>query len=179
MPLGYYVHKFLRSCTDHQDKCVWLPGPKYMRGRPSLKKWLSVVCRFRTVELNKCSFLRNFCFRINSLQKTKNVYFAWSQSYDRDLQRRRCNFYNATGSLARFENKNILFYFEKRSSLLQRRHCSCKFKNRSIGSWLHGQVVSSVTDTKEIGAYGSWDRILPGYKAVAFKKSMKKMIILP
>jgi hypothetical protein len=26
------------------------------------------------------------------------------------------NFYYATGSLARFENKNILFYFEKRSS---------------------------------------------------------------
>jgi hypothetical protein len=26
------------------------------------------------------------------------------------------NFYNATGSLARFENKNILFYFEKCSS---------------------------------------------------------------
>jgi hypothetical protein len=23
------------------------------------------------------------------------------------------NFYNATGSLARFENKNVLFYFEK------------------------------------------------------------------
>jgi hypothetical protein len=33
-----------------------------------------------------------------------------------------CNviFYNAAGSLARFENKNILFYFEERSSLLQR-----------------------------------------------------------
>jgi hypothetical protein len=30
------------------------------------------------------------------------------------------NFYNATGSLARFENENILFFFEKRSSLLQR-----------------------------------------------------------
>jgi hypothetical protein len=30
------------------------------------------------------------------------------------------NFYNATSSLARFGNKNILFYFEKRSSLLQR-----------------------------------------------------------
>jgi hypothetical protein len=28
------------------------------------------------------------------------------------------NFYNATGSLARLENKNISFYFEKRSSLL-------------------------------------------------------------
>jgi hypothetical protein len=32
--------------------------------------------------------------------------------------------YNATGSLARFENKNILYYFEKRSSLLQRWRCS-------------------------------------------------------
>jgi hypothetical protein len=42
------------------------------------------------------------------------------------------NFYNATGSLARFENKNILFCFEKRSSLLQR--WRCKFKNRRIGS---------------------------------------------
>jgi hypothetical protein len=37
-------------------------------------------------------------------------------------------FYNATGSLARFENKNILFYFEKRCRLLQRWRCSCKFK---------------------------------------------------
>jgi hypothetical protein len=44
------------------------------------------------------------------------------------------NFNSATGSLARFENKNILFYFEKRSSLLQRWRCSCKFKNRRIGS---------------------------------------------
>jgi hypothetical protein len=34
------------------------------------------------------------------------------------------NFYNATGSLACFENKNILFYFEKRWN------CSCKFKSR-------------------------------------------------
>jgi hypothetical protein len=33
------------------------------------------------------------------------------------------NFYNATGSLARFENKNAFFYFEKRSSLLQRWRC--------------------------------------------------------
>jgi hypothetical protein len=30
------------------------------------------------------------------------------------------NFYNTTGSLERFENKNILFLFEKRISLLQR-----------------------------------------------------------
>jgi hypothetical protein len=44
------------------------------------------------------------------------------------------NFCNATGSLARFENKNIFFYFEKRCILLQRRRCSCKFKSRKIGS---------------------------------------------
>jgi hypothetical protein len=42
--------------------------------------------------------------------------------------------YNATGSLARFENKNIRIYFEKRYSLLQRWRCSCKFKSRRIGS---------------------------------------------
>jgi hypothetical protein len=29
-------------------------------------------------------------------------------------------FYNATGSQARFENKNILFYFEKLSNLFTR-----------------------------------------------------------
>jgi hypothetical protein len=39
----------------------------------------------------------------------------WSQSYDFDLQRHRCKFFNATGSLARFENKHILFYFVKHS----------------------------------------------------------------
>jgi hypothetical protein len=43
-------------------------------------------------------------------------------------------FYNATGSLARFEN-NFFFFFEKRYSLLQRWRCSCKFKNLRIGSW--------------------------------------------
>jgi hypothetical protein len=34
----------------------------------------------------------------------------------------------------RFESTNILFYFEERSSLLQRWRCSCKFKSRRIGS---------------------------------------------
>jgi hypothetical protein len=37
--------------------------------------------------------------------------------------------YNATGSLARFENKKkYFFFFEKRYSLLQRWRCSCKLK---------------------------------------------------
>jgi hypothetical protein len=44
------------------------------------------------------------------------------------------NFYNATGSLARFENCNIFFFFEKRYSLLQRWRCSYKLKSRRIGS---------------------------------------------
>jgi hypothetical protein len=35
--------------------------------------------------------------------------------------------YNASGSVACFENKNFFFYFEKRSSLLQF-YNSCKFK---------------------------------------------------
>jgi hypothetical protein len=44
------------------------------------------------------------------------------------------NFYNATGGLARFENKNILFYFENALAyILQRWRCSCKFKNCRIG----------------------------------------------
>jgi hypothetical protein len=46
----------------------------------------------------------------------------WSQSNDHKLK-----IYNATSSLARFEIKDIFFYFEKRASLLQRWRCSCKF----------------------------------------------------
>jgi hypothetical protein len=41
--------------------------------------------------------------------------------------------YNAMSSLVRFEN-NIFVFYEKRSSLLQRRRCSCKFNSRRIGS---------------------------------------------
>jgi hypothetical protein len=38
------------------------------------------------------------------------------------------NFYYATGSQARVENKNIFFYFEKCNSLLQRWRCSYNSK---------------------------------------------------
>jgi hypothetical protein len=44
------------------------------------------------------------------------------------------NFYNATDSLARFENKIFFLYLGTRSSLLQRWRCSRKFKSRRIGS---------------------------------------------
>jgi hypothetical protein len=53
-------------------------------------------------------------------------------------------FYNATGSLARSENKNILFYFEKHSILLQRWRCSYKFKSRRIGSWFRFKIAQYV-----------------------------------
>jgi hypothetical protein len=41
--------------------------------------------------------------------------------------------YNATNSLARFENKKIFFYFEKCSSLRQRCLCSCEVAGLSTG----------------------------------------------
>jgi hypothetical protein len=41
--------------------------------------------------------------------------------------------YNAASSPARFVNKNVCFYFVKRSSLIQRCRCSCKFRNRLEG----------------------------------------------
>jgi hypothetical protein len=56
-----------------------------------------------------------------------------SQSYDRQF----------TGSLARFENKNIFFYFEKCSSPLQRWRCSCEFKSRVALRVLKTKIFSS------------------------------------
>jgi hypothetical protein len=50
------------------------------------------------------------------------------------------------GSLARFENKNILFYFIKRCSPLQR--CSCKFQSRRIGSRSLGAAAFSEMTNK-------------------------------
>jgi hypothetical protein len=35
--------------------------------------------------------------------------------------------YNATSSLERFENKTNFLYYDKRPTLLERWHCSCKF----------------------------------------------------
>jgi hypothetical protein len=55
-------------------------------------------------------------------------------------------FYNAAGSLSCFENKNIFLHWKKRTSLLQRWRCSCKFKSR-IGSrtlkkrWCYHQLT--------------------------------------
>jgi hypothetical protein len=56
-----------------------------------------------------------------------------SQSYDRELQRFLI-IYNPKTNIKRFANKNIFFYFEKRSSLLQRWRCGCKFRSRRSGS---------------------------------------------
>jgi hypothetical protein len=54
------------------------------------------------------------------------------------------NFCSSTGSLASFENKNIFFVFEKRSSLLQRWRCSCKLKK----DWLQGRPFSPPPEMK-------------------------------
>jgi hypothetical protein len=57
---------------------------------------------------------------------------------------RAVNIYYATGSIVRFENKNIFYYTNIFSStwrktfyvygLLERWHCSCQLKSRRIGS---------------------------------------------
>jgi hypothetical protein len=62
------------------------------------------------------------------------MFCSSSNSFSQDLILPTTSIYNATDSLARLENKNILFYFEKRYILLQRWRCSCKFKSRRIGS---------------------------------------------
>jgi hypothetical protein len=67
--------------------------------------------------------------------------------------------YNATGSLARFKNKNILFYFVKRSSL-QRWRCSCKFKNLRIGSC----ILTKVNDCPLGGNSAGLVTLNPGAK---------------
>jgi hypothetical protein len=67
------------------------------------------------------------------------------------------NFYNATGSLVRFINKNTFFlYSKKRSSLLQRWRCSCKFESRRIGSWVAsflGQICIWICTKLHLGRF--------------------------
>jgi hypothetical protein len=68
------------------------------------------------------------------------------------------NFYD-TGSLARFENKNISLYSEKRSSQLQRWRCSCKFECRRIGSWMDVAVPPYVRPASDVEhGLGAGDR---------------------
>jgi hypothetical protein len=66
------------------------------------------------------------------------------------------NFYNVTGSKACFENKNIIFYFEKRSSLLQRWRCRCKFKNRRIGSRFSRKNICTQKYWKLLLSFGTF-----------------------
>jgi hypothetical protein len=54
-------------------------------------------------------------------------FHARSQSYDRELQR-------ATGSLARFENKFFLFFFENALAYYNAGVVAVNLKNRRIGS---------------------------------------------
>jgi hypothetical protein len=75
------------------------------------------------------------------LPKLNNAKITLNQSYDFDFNASVVIFYNATGSPARFENKNILFYSGKRSSLLQRWRCSCKFKSRRLASGYNASAV--------------------------------------
>jgi hypothetical protein len=61
--------------------------------------------------------------------------------------------YNATSSLVHFEN-NILFNYEKRSSLLQRWRCSCKYNSRRYIGLAPGikftSTISNLSSTSEL-----------------------------
>jgi hypothetical protein len=70
---------------------------------------------------------------VNSCKFKSRRIGSWSQSYVRGLQRQSCKFLQRHRNLALFEIINILFHFEKRSSLLQRWRFSCKFKSCRIG----------------------------------------------
>jgi hypothetical protein len=54
-----------------------------------------------------------------------------------------------------YENKNIFFNLKKRSSLLQRWRCSCKFRSRE--DWLLSNVTEDIEFSSRIGAFfGEW-----------------------
>jgi hypothetical protein len=52
----------------------------------------------------------------------------WSQSYDRELQRRRCKVYNGSSSLSRFESKKNVSFPLLKNALAQR----CRRLERSF-----------------------------------------------
>jgi hypothetical protein len=60
------------------------------------------------------------------------------------------------GSQARFENKNISFYFEKRSSLLLRWRCSCKLKSCKIDSSAKGCRPQDQSDCWVMISFGQF-----------------------
>jgi hypothetical protein len=57
--------------------------------------------------------------------------------YDRELQRQRFEILHCNHLPSVFYNINIFnLLLKKHSGLLQRRCCSCKCSNRTIGSWI-------------------------------------------
>jgi hypothetical protein len=84
-------------------------------------------------------FEKNANFFAENCQKSQKIVIItsvpgwpdWANlSYDASVVK----IYSATNSMARFKNKNNFSPKWKRSSLLQRWLCSCKFKSRRIGS---------------------------------------------
>jgi hypothetical protein len=63
---------------------------------------------------------------------------------------------SAPSTLERFEYKNIFFYYEKRSSLLQRWRCSCKFWSLRIGFRWNVSQLNSFTLTYLGKLVGNW-----------------------
>jgi hypothetical protein len=58
------------------------------------------------------------------------------------------NFYNATGSIVRFINKNIFFFYSKNA--LAYYNAGCIFENRRIGSRFWNLHVTAVNEVSSI-----------------------------
>jgi hypothetical protein len=80
--------------------------------------------------------------------------------------------YNAKSCLVRFENKNIFFYIEKRSSLLQRRRCSSKF----VGSAPALFSVSSGRTESQLSICSSFQTSLQKLSKLARFKDEKNIL---
>jgi hypothetical protein len=76
-------------------------------------------------------FRRKRFFAEKSSEKSTPVVSPWAAIYNASGVK----IYNAMNSIVRFENKHIIFYFQKALAYyIQRWRCYCKFRSSRIGS---------------------------------------------
>jgi hypothetical protein len=82
---------------------------------------INIFFNFSIVGVSSCEVIHNitFVFIIGTQNRREVVKVTFDIKVYIPINNTG-SLYNTTGSLTRFENKNILFYFEKRSSLYRR-----------------------------------------------------------
>jgi hypothetical protein len=129
-----YVHDFsIMKCRHYVCRRVFNANLRFY----DLPTYADLFSLYRLSQ-SFGSFLMDETSALQPQRKSTTSSFVFcptkAQSYDFDLQRQRWKFLQHHGLPSVFQNLKIFFYFEKRSSLLQRWRCSCKFKIRRIGS---------------------------------------------